>query len=122
MDAGCCGRAITSDAGPTNQYPPGIGLPVLRDAVAAHQEAHYGITLDPAHQVLFTTGATEGIAASILSFAEPGSEVVAFEPWYDSYGAMVALAGAELRTVPLEAPNSGRTLPACARRSRSGPQ
>lgn len=97
-------EAITSDAGPTNQYPPGIGLPVLRDAVAAHQEAHYGITLDPAHQVLFTTGATEGIAASILSFAEPSSEVVAFEPWYDSYGAMVALAGAELRTVPLEAP------------------
>ncbi len=98
-------EAITTDAGPTNQYPPGIGLPVLREAVAAHQQTHYGVELDPDRQVLFTTGATEGIAASILSFAEPGSEVVAFEPWYDSYGAMVALAGAELRTVPLEAPD-----------------
>jgi N-succinyldiaminopimelate aminotransferase len=98
-------EAITSDVGPTNQYPPGIGLPALREAVAAHQQAHYGVELDPNEQVLFTTGATEGIAASILAFAEPGSEVVTFEPWYDSYGAMVGLAGAALRSVPLTAPD-----------------
>lgn len=98
--------AITEQGtGPTNQYPPGIGLPVLREAVADHQRRHYGLELDPATQVLFTTGATEGIAASILAFAAPGSEVVTFEPWYDSYGAMVALAGAQLRTVPLAAPD-----------------
>ena len=98
-------QAIVTEEGPTNQYPPGAGLPVLREAVAEHQRAHYGLELDPVDQVLFTTGATEGIAASILAFAEPGSEVVAFEPWYDSYGAMVALAGAELQTVPLRAPD-----------------
>jgi N-succinyldiaminopimelate aminotransferase len=98
-------EAITTDVGPTNQYPPGIGLPALREAVAAHQQAHYGVELNPKEQVLFTTGATEGIAASILAFAEPGSEVVTFEPWYDSYGAMVGLAGAALRTVPLTAPD-----------------
>lgn len=97
--------AITSEVGPTNQYPPGIGLPAFREAVAEHQQMHYGLTLDPQQQVLFTTGATEGIAASILAFADPGSEVVTFEPWYDSYGAMVALAGAALHTVPLTAPN-----------------
>ncbi|WP_300345400.1 aminotransferase class I/II-fold pyridoxal phosphate-dependent enzyme [Nesterenkonia sp.] len=98
-------EAITEpDVGPTNQYSPGIGLPVLRQAVADHQARRYGLTLDPDTQVMVTTGATEGIAACILAFASPGSEVLTYEPWYDSYGALAALAGAQLVTVPLRAP------------------
>ncbi|WP_022872419.1 aminotransferase class I/II-fold pyridoxal phosphate-dependent enzyme [Nesterenkonia alba] len=98
-------EAITTDHGPTNQYPPGAGFPDFRQAVAAHQRRHYGLDLDPTTQVLYCTGATEGIAASILAFARPGSEVLSFEPFYDSYGAMVSLAGAHLRTIPLRAPD-----------------
>ncbi|NLS10529.1 aminotransferase class I/II-fold pyridoxal phosphate-dependent enzyme [Nesterenkonia sp. MY13] len=98
--------AVADEAtGPNQQYPPGIGLPVFREAVAEHQRRHYGLQLDPASQVLFTTGATEGIAAIILAFAEADSEVLTFEPWYDSYGAIVALAGAQLTSLPLSAPD-----------------
>lgn len=97
--------SITDSAeGPTNQYAPGLGLPQLREAVAEHQQKHYDLKLDPQHQVMATTGATEGIAATILAFAAYDSEVLSFEPWYDSYGALVALAGAKLRTVALQAP------------------
>ncbi|WP_460681736.1 aminotransferase class I/II-fold pyridoxal phosphate-dependent enzyme [Nesterenkonia populi] len=98
-------EAVGTDAGPSNQYPPGLGFPWFREAVAEHQRRWYGVDLDPADQVMHATGATEAITASILAFAEPGSEVLAFEPFYDSYGAVVALAGAELRTVPLRAPD-----------------
>jgi N-succinyldiaminopimelate aminotransferase len=84
-----------------NQYPPGPGVPALREAVARHQHEHYGLGLDPATQVLVTVGATEAIAASVLALVEPGDEVVLVEPYYDSYAASVALAGATRRTVPL---------------------
>ena len=94
-----------STVGPPNQYAPGLGLPELREAVAAHQRRCYGLELDPSDQVMAATGATEGIAATILAFAAPGSEVLSFEPWYDSYGGLVALAGATLRTVALKAPD-----------------
>lgn len=87
-----------------NQYPPGIGIPELRHAVADHQHRFYGIDLDPDTEVLVTAGATEAIAAAILSLCEPGDEVVTFEPYYDSYAATVALAGATLRTVTLRPP------------------
>jgi N-succinyldiaminopimelate aminotransferase len=93
--------AILSGA---NQYAPGQGIPRLREAVAAHQERFYGIGLDPWREVIITTGATEGIAAAILALAGPGDEVLTFEPFYDSYGAMIALAGADHVTVPLHAP------------------
>ncbi len=83
-----------------NQYPPGPGVPALRQAVARHQQ-RYGIELDPDTQVLVTVGATEGIAAAVLALAEPGDEVLLVEPYYDSYAATVALAGAVRRTVPL---------------------
>lgn len=96
--------AVGGEEGPTNQYPPGLGFPWFREAVAEHQRRWYEMDLDPATQVMQTTGATEAITATILAFAEPGSEVFAFEPFYDSYGAVVGLAGAELRTVPLRAP------------------
>jgi N-succinyldiaminopimelate aminotransferase len=88
-----------------NQYPPGAGRPELRAAVAEHQRRFYGLDLDPDAQVLVTAGATEAIAASILAFCEPGDEVVTFEPYYDSYAASIALAGAVRRTVPLRWPD-----------------
>lgn len=87
-----------------NQYPPGPGIPQLRQAIARHQSRHYGIELDPDTQVLVTTGATEGIAASVLALCEAGDEVVTFEPYFDSYAAVIALAGAERRVVTLRAP------------------
>lgn len=92
------------DAG-RNQYPPGAGVPELLDAVAAHQKRFYGIDLDPARQVLVTVGATEAIAATILALCEPGDEVVTFEPYYDSYAASIALAGAVRRTSVLRFPD-----------------
>ena len=88
-----------------NQYAPGQGIPRLREAVAEHQARFYGIPLDPMREVIVSTGATEGIAAAVLALAGPGDEVLTFEPFYDSYGAMIALAGAEHRTVPLHAPS-----------------
>jgi N-succinyldiaminopimelate aminotransferase len=84
-----------------NQYPPGTGVPELRVAISAHQRRYYGLAYDPDAEVLVTAGATEAIAASVLALAEPGSEVVTFEPYYDSYAASIALAGARRRTVTL---------------------
>jgi N-succinyldiaminopimelate aminotransferase len=89
--------------GGVNQYPPGIGVPVLRQAVAEHQKRFYGQDVDPAH-VLITTGATEAIAAAVLALCGPGDEVVTFQPYYDSYAATIALSGATLRAVPLRPP------------------
>jgi N-succinyldiaminopimelate aminotransferase len=86
--------------GGLNQYPPGPGIPELRAAVAEHQRRFYGLDVDP-DAVLVTTGATEAIAASVLALCEPGDEVVTFQPYYDSYAATIALAGAQLRPVPL---------------------
>ncbi len=88
-----------------NQYPPGNGIPELRQAVAAHQQAWYGLELDPRTEVLVTVGATEAIAATLLSLCEPGDEVVMFEPTYDSYAACCAMAGARPRLVRLHPPD-----------------
>ncbi|MEU0412039.1 pyridoxal phosphate-dependent aminotransferase [Streptomyces griseorubiginosus] len=84
-------RALRDGRG--NQYPPGPGVPELRTAVAAHQERRYGLSYDPDTEVLVTAGATEAIAAALLALVEPGDEVVAFEPYYDSYAACIAMAG-----------------------------
>jgi N-succinyldiaminopimelate aminotransferase len=92
------------DAG-RNQYPPGPGVPELLDAVAEHQRRFYGLEVDPRTQVLVTVGATEAIAAAILALCEPGDEVVTFEPYYDSYAASIALAGARRRTSVLRFPD-----------------
>lgn len=91
--------------GGRNQYPPGPGVPELLDAIAAHQKRFYGIDLDPRREVLVTVGATEAIAAAILALCEPGDEVVTFEPYYDSYAASIALAGAVRRTSVLRFPD-----------------
>ncbi|HEY7879979.1 MAG TPA: aminotransferase class I/II-fold pyridoxal phosphate-dependent enzyme, partial [Streptosporangiaceae bacterium] len=81
-------------AGRGNQYPPGPGVPELRRAIATHQQRFYGLDVNPDAEVLVTAGATEAIAAALLALTEPGDEVIAFEPYYDSYAACIALAGA----------------------------
>ena len=87
-----------------NQYPPGDGIPALRNAVAEHQRRFYGLEVDPDGEVLVTVGATEGIAAALLGLCEPGDEVVCLEPFYDSYAACIAMAGASRRGVTLRPP------------------
>jgi N-succinyldiaminopimelate aminotransferase len=94
-------RAISEGV---NQYPPGLGMPVLREAIARHQQRFYGRVVDPDTEVLVTAGATEAIAATLLALLEPGDEVVTLEPFYDSYAAMIGLAGARQVTVPLRPP------------------
>ncbi len=97
-------RAAIADG--VNQYPPGRGIPDLLAAVCEHQERFYGLRLDPAREVLVTAGATEALAAALLALLDgPDDEVVVFEPYYDSYAAVVALAGAKLVTVPLRWPD-----------------
>src|SRR4051795_5532280 len=88
-----------------NQYPPGPGIPELREAVAEHQARHYGIELDPLGQVVVTAGATEAIAAAILALVNPGDEMVVLEPFYDSYVACIEMVGGVRRPVTLRAPD-----------------
>src|SRR5215218_7895079 len=88
-----------------NQYAPGNGVPVLRRAIARHQRRHYGVDLDPDSQVVVTTGCTEGVAAALLGLVDPGDEVVVLEPYYDSYVAMIQMAGGVRRPVTLRAPS-----------------
>jgi N-succinyldiaminopimelate aminotransferase len=90
-----------------NQYAPLPGVPALREAIAEHQARFYGIELDPAVQVQVTFGATEAIAAALLGICEPGDDVVCFEPYYDSYAAGIAMAGATRRPVTLCPPRWG---------------
>ncbi|MEU4265834.1 pyridoxal phosphate-dependent aminotransferase [Streptomyces argenteolus] len=80
-------------AGHGNQYPPGSGVPELRSAITEHQHRRYGLAYDPDTEVLVTAGATEAVAAALLALLEPGDEVVALEPYYDSYAACIAMAG-----------------------------
>lgn len=84
-----------------NQYPPGAGVPDLRAAVVSHVAAHTGLTYDQDTEVLVTVGATEGIAASVVGLVEDDDEVVVIEPFYDSYAATVAMAGATRRSARL---------------------
>ena len=91
-----------------NQYPPLPGIPALRAAVVAHEQRFWGLERDPDTEVVVTAGATEAVAASILGLCEPGDEVVCFEPYYDSYAASIALAGAVRRPVALRPGPDGR--------------
>lgn len=90
-----------------NQYPPGLGIPELRHAIAAQRKRHYGIDYDPDTEVLVTVGATEAIAASVLGLVEPGSEILVIEPFYDSYSPVIAMAGCVRIAVPLVAEGAG---------------
>ncbi|MEU6791702.1 pyridoxal phosphate-dependent aminotransferase [Nonomuraea wenchangensis] len=100
-------RAVQAIGSGANQYPPGPGVPELRRAVSEHRADHYRLDYDPSGEVLITVGATEAIAASVLALCEPGDEVIAFEPYYDSYAASIALAQARLVPVTLR-PVEGR--------------
>ncbi len=99
--------ALKAIADGLNQYPPARGMPVLKDAIAAHQQRFYGIEVDPDSEVLVTVGASEAIAACMLALVEPGDEVLSFDPSYDAYGAAVALAGGVHRTVALRFADNG---------------
>ena len=93
--------AIRAISNGHNQYPPGPGIPQLRAEIARHQARFYDLRFDPDDEILVTAGATEAIAAALMALAGPGDEVVMFEPYYDSYAACVALAGATRRIVTL---------------------
>ena len=96
--------AITAIRDGHNQYPPGLGIKKLRDAISHHQMRFYGLEFDPETEVLVTAGATEAIAASLLAICEQGDEIITFEPYYDSYAASIALAGGVRRVVTLNTP------------------
>ncbi len=105
-----------------NQYPPGLGIAPLREAIAAQRRRHFGIEYDPDAEVLVTVGATEAIAAAVLGLVEPGSEVLLIEPFYDSYSPVVAMAGAHGVAVPLVADGRGFALDADALRRALTPR
>jgi N-succinyldiaminopimelate aminotransferase len=97
-------RAIANGV---NQYSPGAGHPDLRAAIAEHR-TRFGMTFDPDTEILVTVGATEAIAASLIALVSRGDEVIMVEPYYDSYAASVAMAGATRRVVSLVDSSSGR--------------
>lgn len=88
-----------------NQYPPTNGIPALAQAIGEHWKTHTGVSIDPTTHVTVTSGCTEAIAASLLGLLNPGDEVVLFEPYYDSYRACLAMAGATARFVTLRWPD-----------------
>ncbi|WP_034157492.1 aminotransferase [Sphingomonas sp. ERG5] len=93
-------RALIEES---NQYPPMLGIPALREAVAAHYAVHQGLDLIPA-EVIVTSGATEALAATIFALISPGDEVVMFQPLYDAYWPLVVRAGGVPKLVGLEPP------------------
>ena len=105
-----------------NQYPPGIGVAALRQAISAQRKRHFGIDYDPDTEVLVTVGATEAIASAVLGLVEPGSEVLLIEPFYDSYSPVVAMAGAHRVAVPLVPDGRGFALDADALRRAVTPR
>jgi N-succinyldiaminopimelate aminotransferase len=109
-------------AGGANQYPPGIGIAPLRQAIAAQRRRHFGMEYDPDTEVLVTVGATEAIAAAVLGLVEPGSEVLLIEPFYDSYSPVVAMAGARRVAVPMVADGRGFALDVDALRAAVTPR
>ena len=97
-------RAAQAVVTGNNQYPPMMGLPVLREAIAAHYAHHQQLALDPQTEIMVTSGATEALAGAIFALIEPGDEVVLFEPMYDAYLPLVRRAGGIPRFVTLRPP------------------
>ncbi len=89
----------------SNQYPPSMGIPVLREEIAACFHDQTGIETDPDRHVTVTSGCTEALAASFLGLVEPGDRVILLQPWYDAYPVGCALAGALPRFVTLRPPD-----------------
>ncbi|MFT9090025.1 MAG: aminotransferase class I/II-fold pyridoxal phosphate-dependent enzyme, partial [Gluconacetobacter sp.] len=87
-----------------NQYPPLTGVPELREAVARANARFYDLAIDPAREVIVTSGATEALAASLMALLDPGDEVVVLEPLYDTYVPMIRALGAIPRPVRLTPP------------------
>ena len=114
--------AIAAIRAGVNQYPPGPGIADLRSAICEHQQRFYGIDLDPATEVVVTTGATEAVAAALLGLVDPGDEVIALEPFYDSYVACIQMAGGVRRAGhPAGAGLPAGRRPRCAPRSPAAP-
>jgi N-succinyldiaminopimelate aminotransferase len=112
--------AVAALRGGANQYGRSMGLPSLVEQIAAQRARDYGLSYDALTEVCAVAGATEGIAAAMLGLLEPGDEVVLFEPFYDSYPAAVAMAGATTKIVTLRFPDF--TLDAEALRAAVGPR
>lgn len=94
-------RALTERS---NQYPPGAGLPELRDAICGFYARRQGLALER-ENVIVTSGATEAIAACILALVKPGDEAILFQPAYDAYAPMVRRAGGVPVSVRLAPPD-----------------
>lgn len=105
-----------------NQYPPGLGIAPLREAIAAQRTRQYGVEYDPDTEVLVTVGATEAIAASVLGLIEPGSEIIVVEPFYDSYSPVIAMAGAHRVAVPMVTHGAGFAIDIDALRAAVTPK
>ena len=90
-----------------NQYPPMMGLPELRSAIAVHYQRFQGLCLNPETEIMVTSGATEAIAGALLALIEPGDEVVLFQPMYDAYLPLVRRAGGVPKFVTLKPPHWG---------------
>ncbi len=105
-----------------NQYPPGLGIAELREAIAAQRLRRYGQQFDPENQVLVTVGASEAIAAAVIGLVEPGTEVLVVEPYFDTYAPNIAMAGAHRVAVPLVPDGRGFALDADALRAAITPR
>ncbi|TGD87520.1 pyridoxal phosphate-dependent aminotransferase [Mycolicibacterium sp. CH28] len=105
-----------------NQYPPGPGIPELREAIAAQRRRRYGMEFDPQDGVLVTVGASEAIAAAVLGLVEPGSEVLLIEPAFDTYAPVIAMAGSRHVPVPLVPNGAGFALDVDALRAAVTPK
>jgi N-succinyldiaminopimelate aminotransferase len=113
--------AVRSIRDGLNQYPPGIGMPVLREAIAEHQQRFYDLEVDPDREVLVTAGATEALASTLLGLLQEGDEVVTFEPFYDAYGPRSRWPAASIERCRCARRTSSRTSTSYARPSPTAP-
>jgi N-succinyldiaminopimelate aminotransferase len=88
-----------------NQYPPMLGVPELRQAVAAHGKRFYDLDIDWQTETMVSTGATEGLAACFFGLIEPGDEVILIEPLYDCYLPIIRRAGGIPKLVTIRPPD-----------------